>query len=75
MGWTFEDFSDYAGTPYFGSVTSDGKEMGINEESTSAKALSLYVLYYNSTIDTISAISALRESRDNCNFNVLFGLI
>lgn len=29
-GWTFEDWSDYAGTPYFGAVTGDSKEMGIN---------------------------------------------
>ncbi|WP_101841985.1 VOC family protein [Halobacillus sp. Marseille-P3879] len=30
FGWTFEDWSDYAGMPYFGAVTGDEKEMGIN---------------------------------------------
>lgn len=28
--WTFEDWSDYAGMPYFGAVTGDEAEMGIN---------------------------------------------
>ncbi|TVX88067.1 VOC family protein [Paenibacillus agilis] len=30
FGWTFEDWSEYAGTPYFGAVTGDTNEMGIN---------------------------------------------
>ncbi|ELW9008227.1 hypothetical protein SIN57_001947, partial [Campylobacter upsaliensis] len=28
--WKFEDWSDYAGMPYFGAVTGDESEMGIN---------------------------------------------
>jgi uncharacterized protein len=30
FGWSFEDWSEYAGMPYFGAVTGDAKEMGIN---------------------------------------------
>ncbi|MFB5661289.1 VOC family protein [Alteribacillus sp. HJP-4] len=30
FGWTFEDWSEYAGMPYFGAVTGDEKELGIN---------------------------------------------
>jgi uncharacterized protein len=30
FGWTFEDWSEYAGMPYFGAVTGDSNEMGIN---------------------------------------------
>lgn len=30
FGWKFEDWSDYAGTPYFGAVTGDEGELGIN---------------------------------------------
>lgn len=30
FGWTFEDWSDYAGMPYFGAVTGDANEPGIN---------------------------------------------
>lgn len=30
FGWTFEDWSDYAGMPYFGAVTGDDNELGIN---------------------------------------------
>ncbi|WP_028594424.1 VOC family protein [Paenibacillus assamensis] len=30
FGWTFEDWSEYAGTPYFGAVTGEANEMGIN---------------------------------------------
>ncbi|WP_066392346.1 VOC family protein [Cytobacillus eiseniae] len=30
FGWTFQDWSDYAGMPYFGVVTGDDKELGIN---------------------------------------------
>ncbi len=30
FGWTFEDWSEYAGMPYFGAVTGDENEMGIN---------------------------------------------
>lgn len=30
FGWTFEDWSDYAGMPYFGAVTGDADAMGIN---------------------------------------------
>ncbi len=30
FGWTFEDWSDYAGMPYWGAVTGDAKEPGIN---------------------------------------------
>ena len=28
--WKFEDWSEYAGMPYFGAVTGDEAEMGIN---------------------------------------------
>lgn len=30
FGWTFQDWSEYAGTPYFGAVTGDESELGIN---------------------------------------------
>ena len=30
FGWTFEDWSAYAGTPYFGALTGNGNEPGIN---------------------------------------------
>jgi Predicted enzyme related to lactoylglutathione lyase len=30
FGWTFEDWSEYAGMPYFGAITGDSGEMGIN---------------------------------------------
>ena len=30
FGWTFEDYSEYAGMPYFGAVTGDNQDMGIN---------------------------------------------
>ncbi|WP_432352939.1 VOC family protein [Sporosarcina sp. A2] len=30
FGWTFEDWSDYAGSPYFGAVTGDEDSLGIN---------------------------------------------
>src|SRR4051794_40128284 len=30
FGWVFEDWSQYAGMPYFGAVTGDAEEMGIN---------------------------------------------
>ena len=30
FGWTFEDWSDYARMPYFGAVTGDAGELGIN---------------------------------------------
>lgn len=30
FGWSFQDYSEYAGMPYFGAVTGDDKEMGIN---------------------------------------------
>lgn len=30
FGWTFEDWSDYAGMPYFGATTGDANELGIN---------------------------------------------
>jgi len=30
FGWTFQDWSDYAGMPYFGAVTGDEKDLGIN---------------------------------------------
>src|SRR6185312_7140523 len=30
FGWTFEDWSDYAGMPYVGAVTGDANEPGIN---------------------------------------------
>lgn len=30
FGWTFEDWSEYAGMPYFGAVTGDADAMGIN---------------------------------------------
>ncbi|HVI21054.1 MAG TPA: VOC family protein, partial [Bacillus sp. (in: firmicutes)] len=28
--WRFEDWSDYAGMPYFGAVTGDDNKLGIN---------------------------------------------
>lgn len=30
FGWKFEDWSNYAGTPYFGAVTGDVKDPRIN---------------------------------------------
>ena len=30
FGWTFEDYSSFAGMPYFGAVTGDLSEPGIN---------------------------------------------
>lgn len=30
FGWTFQDWSEYAGTPYFGAVTGSDNEPGIN---------------------------------------------
>ncbi|MGD6853964.1 VOC family protein [Bacillus infantis] len=30
FGWSFQDWSEYAGMPYFGAVTGDDSEMGIN---------------------------------------------
>jgi len=30
FNWKFEDWSDYAGMPYFGAVTGDESELGIN---------------------------------------------
>lgn len=30
FGWLFQDWSDYAGMPYWGAVTGDEKEPGIN---------------------------------------------
>lgn len=30
FGWTFEDWSKYAGMPYFGAVTGNANEPGIN---------------------------------------------
>ena len=30
FGWTFQDYSEYAGMPYFGAVTGDETEPGIN---------------------------------------------
>lgn len=30
FGWTFEDWSEYAGTPYFGAITGKASEPGIN---------------------------------------------
>ncbi len=30
FGWSFEDWSDYAGMPYFGAVTGGEDELGIN---------------------------------------------
>ncbi|MEH6945250.1 VOC family protein [Bacillus sp. JJ722] len=30
FGWTFQDWSDYAGMPYFGAMTGSENELGIN---------------------------------------------
>jgi len=30
FGWSFQDWSEYAGMPYFGAVTGDDNEPGIN---------------------------------------------
>lgn len=30
FGWTYEDFSDYMGDPYFAAITGDESEPGIN---------------------------------------------
>ena len=30
FGWTFEDYSEYEGMPYYGAVTGDDQQMGIN---------------------------------------------
>lgn len=30
FGWKFEDWSSYAGVPYFGAITGEASELGIN---------------------------------------------
>ena len=30
FGWTFEDWTAFAGMPYFGAITGDASEPGIN---------------------------------------------
>ena len=30
FGWSFQDWTDFAGMPYFGAVTGDDQELGIN---------------------------------------------
>ena len=30
FGWSFQDWSDFAGMPYFGAVTGDENELGIH---------------------------------------------
>ena len=30
FGWSFQDWSDFAGMPYFGAVTGEDSELGIN---------------------------------------------
>ncbi|NYF23650.1 VOC family protein [Sporosarcina sp. JAI121] len=30
FGWSFQDWSDFAGMPYFGATTGDENELGIN---------------------------------------------
>jgi len=30
FGWTFEDWSEYAGMPYFGATTGPADELGVN---------------------------------------------
>ena len=30
FGWKFEDWSEYAGMPYFGAITGDASELGID---------------------------------------------
>ncbi|WP_252502086.1 VOC family protein [Sporosarcina sp. Marseille-Q4943] len=30
FGWSFQDWSDFAGMPYFGAVTGDDSEPGVN---------------------------------------------
>ncbi|WP_147533489.1 VOC family protein [Bacillus marasmi] len=30
FGWTYQDYSEYAGMSYFGAVTGDDNQMGIN---------------------------------------------
>lgn len=30
FGWTFQDWTEFAGMPYFGAVTGDENELGIN---------------------------------------------
>lgn len=30
FGWSFQDWSEYAGMPYFGAVTGDENQLGIN---------------------------------------------
>ena len=30
FGWTFEDWSEYTGVPYYGATTGDDNELGIN---------------------------------------------
>lgn len=37
--WTFEDWSDYAGSPYFGVVTGDEESLGINGALMKRKSL------------------------------------
>jgi uncharacterized protein len=43
FGWSFQDWSDFAGMPYFGATTGDENELGINgalmqRQSTPPKA-------------------------------------
>ena len=30
FGWTYEDYSDYVGYPYFGTITGEDSELGID---------------------------------------------
>ncbi|MFB1081664.1 VOC family protein [Jeotgalibacillus sp. JSM ZJ347] len=30
FGWTYQDWSEYAGMPYYGAVTGDDRELGVN---------------------------------------------
>jgi predicted enzyme related to lactoylglutathione lyase len=62
FGWSFQDWSEYAGMPYFGAVTGDENELGINgalmqrqspppqaNQALNAYACTMGVEHYDST--------------------------
>ncbi|WP_068403488.1 VOC family protein [Kribbia dieselivorans] len=68
FGWTYEDYSEYVGTPYFGVVTGEDDEPGINgallprpvaapgpEQGTNAAVLTMGVGDYDATEKQILA--------------------
>ena len=68
FGWTFEDYSQVTGSPYFGVVTGDDDEPGINGgllqrpaptpgrgQGTNAWVVTMYVDDYDATHEAILA--------------------